>query len=66
MADEEVVQNGPGADAPARGARDADLAEITRALREIVSELKEVNVSLRSIARSQAQQATTQKRPQKP
>jgi hypothetical protein len=39
------------------------LAEIARALAEIVSELKEVNTSLRAIARSQAQRAT-QKRPQ--
>jgi hypothetical protein len=39
------------------------LAEIARALGEIVSELKEVNTSLRAIARSQAQRAT-QKRPQ--
>lgn len=38
------------------------LAEIAKALGEIVSELKEVNTSLRAIARSQAQQ-TTQKRP---
>ena len=34
------------------------LAEIARALGEIVSELREVNTSLRAIARSQAQQAT--------
>lgn len=39
------------------------LAEIAKALGEIVSELKEVNSSLRAIARSQAQRAT-QKRPQ--
>jgi hypothetical protein len=38
------------------------LAEIAKALAEIVSELKEVNTSLRAIARSQAQRAT-QKRP---
>jgi uncharacterized protein YoxC len=37
------------------------LAEVAKALAEIVSELKEVNTSLRAIARSQAQQ-TTQKR----
>lgn len=39
------------------------LAQIARALGELVSELKEVNTSLRAIARSQAQRAT-QKRPQ--
>ncbi len=39
------------------------LAEIAKALGEIVSELKEVNTSLKAIARSQAQQAT-HKRPQ--
>jgi len=38
------------------------LAEIAKALGEIVSELKEVNTSLKAIARSQAQRAT-QKRP---
>lgn len=54
-ADEE---GGRGADE-----RDEYLAQIARALGEIVSELKEVNTSLRAIARSQAQQAT-QKRPQ--
>jgi hypothetical protein len=43
--------------------RDVYLAEIAKALAEIVSELKEVNTSLRAIARSQAQR-TTQKRPQ--
>jgi hypothetical protein len=43
--------------------REAYLAEIARALGELVSELKEVNTSLRAIARSQAQRAT-QKRPQ--
>ena len=43
--------------------REAYLAEIAKALGEIVSELKEVNTSLKAIARSQAQQAT-QKRPQ--
>lgn len=42
--------------------REAYLAEIAKALAEIVLELKEVNTSLRAIARSQAQQAT-QKRP---
>ena len=46
-----------------RDEREEYLAEIARALAEIVSELKEVNTSLRAIARSQAQQAT-QKRPQ--
>lgn len=40
----------------------AHLAEIAKALVEIVSELKEVNTSLRAIARSQAQRAT-QRRP---
>jgi hypothetical protein len=39
------------------------LAQIAKALAEIVSELKEVNTSLKAIARSQAQRAT-QKRPQ--
>ena len=34
------------------------LAEIAKALGEIVSELREVNTSLRAIARSQAQQST--------
>lgn len=43
--------------------REVYLAEIARALGELVSELKEVNTSLRAIARSQAQRAT-QKRPQ--
>ena len=54
-----------GLSAPRTGAdtREAYLAEIAKALGEIVSELKEVNTSLRAIARSQAQQAT-QKRPQ--
>ncbi len=45
-------------------AREAYLAEIARALAEIVSELKEVNTSLRAIARSQAQQATQKRPPQ--
>ncbi|MBV9926153.1 MAG: hypothetical protein JOZ96_14130 [Acidobacteria bacterium] len=40
------------------------LAEIAKALGEIVSELKEVNTSLRAIARSQAQQATQKRPPQ--
>jgi len=43
--------------------REAYLAEIAKALGEIVSELREINTSLRAVARSQAQQAT-QKRPQ--
>ncbi|MBV8859461.1 MAG: hypothetical protein JOZ02_21190 [Acidobacteria bacterium] len=43
--------------------REVYLAEIAKALGEVVSELKEVNTSLRAIARSQAQRAT-QKRPQ--
>ena len=38
--------------------REAYLAEIAKALAEVVSELKEVNTSLRAIARSQAQRAT--------
>jgi hypothetical protein len=42
--------------------RDVYLAEIARALAEIVSELKEANTSLKAIARSQAQRAT-QRRP---
>lgn len=66
VADEDVVQDEPAAGESARDAREADIAQIAGALREIVSELKEVNISLRAIARSQAQQATTQKRPQKP
>jgi hypothetical protein len=45
-------------------AREAYLAEIAKALAEIVSELKEVNTSLRAIARSQAQQATQKRPPQ--
>jgi hypothetical protein len=44
--------------------REVYLAEIARALAEIVSELKEVNTSLRAIARSQAQQATQKRPPQ--
>ena len=44
--------------------REAYLAEIARALAEIVSELKEVNTSLRAIARSQAQRATQKRPPQ--
>lgn len=43
--------------------REVYLSEIAKALAEIVSELKEANISLKAIARSQAQRAT-QKRPQ--
>ena len=60
VSDEEAVKAEPLAVEPAR---EAELAEILKALREIVSELKDVNTSLRAIARSQAHQAT-QKRPQ--
>ncbi len=38
------------------------LAEISAALERIFGELKELNTSLKSIARSQAQQSTVQKR----
>ena len=62
VAEEEAVKGEPRAGEPAR---EADLAEILKALREIVSELKDVNTSLRAIARSQAHQAT-QKRQQNP
>lgn len=55
-------ESGRGAEADER---EAYLAEIARALALIVSELKEVNTSLKAIARSQAQQAT-HKRPQQP
>ena len=48
-------EGGPRAEADARAEY---LAEIAKALGEIVSELREVNTSLRAIARSQAQQAT--------
>ena len=37
-------------------------AEIAETLVNILNELKEINTSLKSIARSQAQQATLQKR----
>lgn len=62
MADD---KNGPTE--PRGGAAEgaAELAEIAKAIRELVAELKEANVSLRAIARSQAQQAT-QKRPHNP
>jgi len=56
---EEDEEGGPRAEADVRAEY---LAEIAKALGEIVSELREVNTSLRAIARSQAQQAT-QKRP---
>lgn len=62
VSDEEVVKGEPQAGAQAR---EADLAEIAKALREIVNELKEVNTSLKAIARSQAHQAT-QKRQHNP
>jgi cell division protein ZapA (FtsZ GTPase activity inhibitor) len=55
--DDQSVRNAGG------GGGQDHLAEIAKALREVVAELKEVNTSLRAIARSQAQQAT-QKRPQ--
>ncbi|MFN2455471.1 MAG: hypothetical protein ABR577_14750 [Pyrinomonadaceae bacterium] len=38
------------------------LAEIADALQKIFGELKEINTSLKSVARSQAQQSTVQKR----
>ena len=57
--DEEGGRAGPRTEAD-EGAE--YLAEIAKALGEIVSELREVNTSLRAIARSQAQQ-TAQKRP---
>ncbi len=38
------------------------LAELSEALQKIFGELKEMNTSLKSIARSQAQQSTVQKR----
>ncbi|MGI8653743.1 MAG: hypothetical protein ACR2LC_00835 [Pyrinomonadaceae bacterium] len=38
------------------------LAELTNALEKIFDQLKEINTSLKSIARSQAQQSTVQKR----
>jgi hypothetical protein len=43
---------------------EAHLAEIAKALGEIVAELKELNTSLRAIARSQAQRATQKRPPQ--
>lgn len=58
--DEEAGETGHRTEADGR---EVYLAEIARALAEIVSELKEANTSLRAIARSQAQRAT-QKRPQ--
>ena len=42
----------------------AHLAQIAKALAEIVAELKEVNTSLKAIARSQAQRATQKRPPQ--
>lgn len=38
------------------------LAELTNTLEKIFDQLKEINTSLKSIARSQAQQSTVQKR----
>ena len=35
--------------------------DIAQVLKEILNELKEINISLRSIARSQANQSTAQK-----
>ncbi|HEX8118588.1 MAG TPA: hypothetical protein VF521_15030 [Pyrinomonadaceae bacterium] len=61
MEDEE---GGPPARRTEADPREAYLAEIAKALAEIVSELKEVNTSLRAIARSQAQQATQKRPPQ--
>ena len=52
-------EGGRGAEADER---EVYLAEIARALAEIVSELREVNTSLKAIARSQAAQQATQKR----
>jgi cell division protein ZapA (FtsZ GTPase activity inhibitor) len=43
---------------------EAHLAQIAKALEELVVELKEVNTSLRAIARSQAQRATQKRPPQ--
>lgn len=60
MAEKAEVKTGRTA-----GEGEARLAEIAEALREVVRELKEVNTSLKAIARSQAQRAT-QKRPNNP
>lgn len=61
MADEEGDGDGRRA-----GSNDgeAHLAQIAKALAEIVAELKEVNTSLKAIARSQAQRATQKRPPQ--
>jgi hypothetical protein len=61
MADEEGERDGRRA-----GSNDgeAHLAQIAKALGEIVVELREVNTSLRAIARSQAQRATQKRPPQ--
>jgi hypothetical protein len=40
---------------------DAETKEIAAVLRDILSELKELNTSLKSIARSQANQTSVQK-----
>ena len=62
------VEDEEGGGRPARSTeadtREAYLAEIAKALGQVVSELKEVNTSLRAIARSQAQQATQKRPPQ--
>ena len=42
----------------------AHLAQIAKALEQLVAELKEVNTTLRAIARSQAMQATQKRPPQ--
>lgn len=60
MAEEGEVKTGARVDEG-----EARLAEIAEALRAVVRELKEVNTSLKAIARSQAQRAT-QKRPSNP
>ncbi|MFL6337279.1 MAG: hypothetical protein ACJ754_28605 [Pyrinomonadaceae bacterium] len=58
--DEEGTRAGRSAGADER---DLYLSEIAKALALIVSELKEVNTSLRAIARSQAQRATQKRSP---
>lgn len=60
MADEEGERD---ARRPEPDGGEAHLAQIAKTLAEIVVELKEVNTSLRAIARSQAAQQATQKRP---
>jgi hypothetical protein len=61
MADEEGDRGVPRAGSDGG---EAHLAQIAKALAEIVSELKEVNTSLKAIARSQAQRATQKRPPQ--